>query len=429
MPVDHPLKFLYVTTFYPPYSFGGDAVYLHRLSHALAGAGHTVDVLHCVDSYHLFHPAEPEIRFAEHPRVRRHELRSGAGWLGPLLAHQTGRPVLTQSRLKKIFASDEFDVVHYHNISLLGPGVLAMQARGARAVKLYTTHEHWLICPMHVLWKYNSRVCEKPDCFTCTLRGRRPPQVWRHTGYLKQAVQHVDQFLSPSRFTAEMHARRGFPRPVAHLPYFLERCDEEWRNPAARPQERPYFLFVGRLEWIKGLHTLIEAWTQVHEWDLLVAGSGSRESEFRRLASSNPRVRFLGAQSQAQLAALYTHALATIVPSVTYETFGIIIIESFARKTPVIVHDLGALSEVVQDSGGGFVFRDGNELLRHVSSLAGQPDLRNELGERGYQAFLRHWETEAHLKAYFGYIRQARERKFGSTEEWLPTSSPAARDS
>jgi hypothetical protein len=85
-----PLKFLHLTTFYPPYSFGGDAMYIYRLAHALGEMGHHVDVVHCVDSYHLLHPAPPPIAFAEHPNVHRHELRNGMKWVGPLLTHQTG---------------------------------------------------------------------------------------------------------------------------------------------------------------------------------------------------------------------------------------------------------------------------------------------------------------------------------------------------
>ena len=46
---------------------------------------------------------------------------------------------------------------------------------------------------------------------------------------------------------------------------------------------------------------------------------------------------------QSELGTLYFHALACIVPSITYETFGMIIIEAFARSTPVIVRDLGGL--------------------------------------------------------------------------------------
>jgi hypothetical protein len=75
--MNRPLNFLHLTTFYPPYSFGGDAMYLYRLSHALGDAGHQVDIIHCIDSYHLLHPAEPGIAFVGHPNVTTHGLRSG----------------------------------------------------------------------------------------------------------------------------------------------------------------------------------------------------------------------------------------------------------------------------------------------------------------------------------------------------------------
>jgi glycosyltransferase involved in cell wall biosynthesis len=415
--MSRPLKFLHLTTFYPPYSFGGDAMYLYRLCHALGDAGHQVDVVHCVDSYHLLHPAEPEIQFAPHPNVTTRQLRSGYKWLSPLLTQQTGRPWLKEARIRELLESKPYDVIHFHNISLLGPQVLTMDAPQGRAVKLYTTHEHWLICPTHVLWKFNSRPCEKPECLRCTLAAGRPPQLWRYTGMLGRASRQVDRFVSPSRFTARMHAERGFPRPVGHLPYFTDRADADWQNPGPRPQERPYFLFVGRLESIKGLQTLIDAWRQIPDCDLLVAGTGGYEEALRAQAaatSAAARIKFLGPMSQRELGALYAHAQACLVPSITYETFGIIIIEAFARKTPVIARDLGALPEVIEDSGGGFVFRTTEELISAIRRLASSPPLRAELGERGYQAFLRWWTREAHLKLYFDLLRQTALDKFGS---------------
>ncbi len=411
--MSRPLNFLHLTTFYPPYSFGGDAMYIYRLSHALGDAGHHVDVVHDVDSYHLLHPADPTITFSGHPNVSVHGLRSGYGLLSPLLTQQTGYPYLKQGRIRDILNSRPYDVVHFHNISLLGPQILTYEPARGRAVKLYTTHEHWLICPTHVLWKFNSRPCDRPECLRCAVMARRPPQIWRYTGMLGRVARHVDRFVSPSRFTAEMHAKRGFPRPVGHLPYFIDRVDRDWQEPGPRPQERPYFLFVGRLETIKGLQTLIDLWGRVPDADLLVAGTGTRENELRARAATNPRIRFLGAQSQRELGALYVHALACIVPSITYETFGIIIIEAFARKTPVIVRDLGALPEVVHESGGGFVYRDDDELLAAISRLVASPRLRGELGQSGYDAFIRLWSKEAHLQLYFDLLREAALEKFG----------------
>jgi glycosyltransferase involved in cell wall biosynthesis len=411
--MSRPLSFLHLTTFYPPYSFGGDAMYIYRLAHALADVGHHVDVVHCVDAYKLLHPAEPEIAFREHPGVRRHELRSGWGWLSPLLTQQTGRPWLKQRAIQALLDSRPYDVIHFHNTSLLGPHALRLTSPGARSVKLYTTHEHWLICPTHVLWKFNERACEKPECLRCTLRARKPPQLWRYAGTLRRTGRHVDQFVSPSRFTARMHADRGFPYPVGHLPYFIDRADADWQTPGPPPQATPYFLFVGRLETIKGLHTLIDAWSRVPDHDLLVAGTGGEEQALRARAAGNPRVKFLGPLPQARLGALYHHARACIVPSITYETFGIIIVEAFARKTPAIVRDLGALPEVVQDSGGGFTYRTDDELLAALQRVAGSPAVRTGLGERGYQAFLRWWSREAHLQMYFDTLRTAAVKRFG----------------
>ena len=216
-----------------------------------------------------------------------------------------------------------------------------------------------------------------------------------------------------------MHAERGFSQPVAHLPYFIERVDEEWQEPGPRPQERPYFLFVGRLETIKGLQTIIPLWEQVEGADLLIAGGGTQADVLRAAAAGNPRIRFLGPLSQKELGALYYHAAAVIVPSITYETFGMILIEAFARKTPVIARELGALPEVVEDSGGGFIYRTDAELLDAIEQLSRSPTLRDELGARGYRAFIESWTREAHLTRYFGYLESAATERLG-TVPWRP---------
>lgn len=411
--MSRPLNFLHLTTFYPPYSFGGDGMQVYRLSHALAESGHHVDIVHCVDSYHLLHPAEPPVQFAEHPNVVRHELRSGYSSLSPLLTQQTGRPLLKRKSIDRVLRSRSFDVIHFHNISLLGPEILSILPEHGRAVKMYTTHEHWLICPTHVMWKFNRAPCDKPECLRCMIQAKRPPQIWRYTGLLERMASHVDQFVAPSRFTARMHAERGFPQPVAYLPNFLDRVDAEWRTPAPRPHAAPYFLFVGRLEQIKGLQTLIAVWDRVRDYDLLIAGAGNYEVELRAMAAGQPRIKFLGQLSQAELGALYYHALACIVPALTYETFGMTAVEAFARKTPVVARDLGALPEVIQDSGGGFVYGTEEELLRALDCLGKSPSLRADLGEKGYRGFVEYWCREAHLPLYFDYLTRAAQQKLG----------------
>ena len=121
-------------------------MYIYRLAHTLGDAGHHVDVIHCVDSYRLQHPANPEINFPSHPNVKVHSLNSWYKWLSPLLTHQTGRLGLKARRVHEIVNSTAYDVLHFHNMSLIGAQALTLNPKGDRAVKIYMTHEHWLMC-------------------------------------------------------------------------------------------------------------------------------------------------------------------------------------------------------------------------------------------------------------------------------------------
>jgi glycosyltransferase involved in cell wall biosynthesis len=401
------LRFVQVTTFYPPYSFGGDGAYVHRLSHALADAGHEVDVLHSVDAYRLFHPAEPDIAWPSHPGVTVHGLRSRTPRMTSLAAHQTGRPLLQTREIQSVFNRRPYDVVHFHNVSLFGPGVLGLTPAGARPVKLYTTHEHWLVCPTHVLWKFNERACERPECLKCTLQARRPPQFWRYTGAIAREAAHVDLFLAPSRFTARMHAERGFARPFEVLPLFVE-PDLTDHRPGPRPHERPYFLYVGRLERLKGVEVLVRAARPGPDVDLLIAGTGSDESRLQALAGGDQRIRFLGGVTQRDLGPLYAHAIATCIPSLTYEIFPTVALESLARRTPVIAHDLGGLPEIVEDSGGGIVYRTAEALADAMRRMHEEPALRREMGDKGARAVSERWSRDVHLTRYLELIRGVR---------------------
>jgi glycosyltransferase involved in cell wall biosynthesis len=418
--VARPLKFCHLTTFYPPYSFGGDAMYLYRLVNALARQGHEVDVVHCADSFHALHPAAPTKKFPNHPAVTVHTLKSRWGVVSPLVSQQTGSTWPNTNRIFQILSSKRFDVIHYHNTSLLGPAVLRMEPDYREFLKIYTTHEHWLICPMHVLWKNNERLCDQPHCFRCTLKFRRPPQWWRYTKLLEKCTASIDAFFSPSRFTRDMHYERGFTHPIEHLPYFAPESESETAAPGPSSPRRPYFLFVGRLEKIKGLQDLIPVFESYPHADLLVAGTGEYEPELRRLSGDAHNISFLGALQQSELRQLYRQAIAVIVPSICYEVFGIIILEAFRERTPVIVRKLGGLREVVEESQGGFAFNSRSELLSAMEHLRTDQTLRDEMGQRGYQKYLERWTEEAHLKSYMRLLESVAIRKF----DFIPWERP-----
>jgi glycosyltransferase involved in cell wall biosynthesis len=392
-----------VTTFYPPYNFGGDGIFVHQLSNELAKRGHHVEVVHCRDAYQFLSGRTPSMPYQDHPNVTVHGLKSQAGFLSPLVTQQTGWPALKSSQLNAILAKP-FDVIHFHNISLVGgPKVLEY----GRAVKLYTLHEYWLVCPTHMLFKFGQEVCIEQSCFACTISYRRPPQMWRYTRMIEEAVNHVDLFIAPSEFTMQKHREMGLQRPIAELPYFTSRWSHDQPTETYTPRDVPYFLFIGRLEKIKGLQTLIPVFRRFRNAQLWVAGTGEYEGTFRAMAADSPNIKFLGHQSGEELRLLYEQAVATIVPSIWYEVFGIVILESFTQKTPVIVSKMGGMPKVVEDSGGGFVFDTEMELVAAMDRLLHEPSLREQMGQRGYQALQQKWSAEIHITQYLKLIEQA----------------------
>jgi glycosyltransferase involved in cell wall biosynthesis len=399
-----------VTTFYPPYSFGGDAIYVHLLANKLASCGHQVEVIHCLDAYQLLAGRAPSEDYANHPNVTVHGLKSPWGLLSPLATQQTGYPWFKSARIKQVLDKG-FDVINYHNISLVGGPKILEYGRG---IKLYTIHDYWLICPTHTLFKFNRAPCTQPQCLACILSYKRPPQWWRYFGLLKAGVKQVDAFIAPTRFCRLIHEHKGITT-IVQFPYFTSGEEQQQQSFNEGVDElasgKPYFLFVGRLEKLKGLHTLIPIFRQYTKARLLIAGRGSYERQLRQLSEGCANIKFLGHLSSGELQAIYSQAVALIVPTMTYEAFGLVIVEAFRVKTPVIVRNLGGMPEMVEESGGGIKYNTLEELVAEMELLLNNFSVRAEMGRLGYEAYQRQWTAEIHLQNYLGLIRRIQRNK------------------
>ena len=400
------LRIIMFTTFYPPYSFGGDAVGVQRMAQALVARGHDVTVVHDVDAFVTGGGAHPEAVTSD-DGVKRIGLESRFNVVANLLTQQIGQPVVHGRRIRAILDAAPYDIIWHNNTSLVGgPGLLGLGA----GLKIYEAHEHWLVCPMHVLWRYNKELCDKKECLRCSLSFKRPPQAWRYTSFLDRKLDQIDLLIAKSEFSKGMHKTFGLRHEMTVLPYFLADIDpNDMPEPATHP--RPYFLFVGRLEKIKGLQDVFPAFEKYPNADLLILGDGEYSDELKALATGNDRIKFLGRKPLDELTAYYRGALGLIVPSVCYETFGIILIESFRLGTPVIARRLGPFPEIVEKAEGGALFETEEELITAMKTIQGDPDWRARHGQAARQGFETHWREDRVLQAYGAELARAAHKR------------------
>lgn len=130
---------------------------------------------------------------------------------------------------------------------------------------------------------------------------------------------------------------------VAVVPY----AASPWLAPVETASRPPYFLYVGTLEPRKNLPALVEAWREIrrdHAIDLVLAGR--RRADAPQIPEE-PGLQFAGEVPDAQLAALYSGALAFVYPSL-YEGFGLPVLEAMQCGACVITSE--AVREVAGDA-------------------------------------------------------------------------------
>jgi glycosyltransferase involved in cell wall biosynthesis len=142
----------------------------------------------------------------------------------------------------------------------------------------------------------------------------------------------------------------------------------------------------------------------------LIAGVGGFENELRRLAVGRPQVHLVGWKSAHELGRYYKHARALIAPSLTLETFGMVVAEAMAHGAPVIARDLGPYRELLA-SGGGLLFRDRIELAGAVNRLGADDELRAKLSSQAVSSFLAERTPEIHVDRYLSMIAEIRRAK------------------
>jgi glycosyltransferase involved in cell wall biosynthesis len=228
---------------------------------------------------------------------------------------------------------------------------------------------------------------------------RQHQQAWLE----RRALGRADGAVFVSAFAREQARARGYPTRTSRV--IPNGVDTALFSPLAEePPLSPVLLFAGRMDDQKGVDVLLEAFRRLPRGPRLrLAGTGPREDEYRRLASSlgiDGAVRFLGPVPRARLPTLLCEAHVFVLPS-RYENLPLGILEAMACARPVVAARVGGVGEMVEDGAEGLLVppEDPHALALALRRLLEDGPLRRRMGEAG----------RARVVARFGWDKVAAE--------------------
>jgi glycogen synthase len=333
-------RVLFLSSLWPPTVVGGAETYAGRLAAELVARGDEVGVVTLgVEGPSVVatvspRPYRPD-EFASQPLPRR-----AAYHLADLYRPDAARAV------RRAIASFRPDVVHSHVIHGLSVSALIAPSRLGVA-HVHTLHDYWLLCQRSTMVARDGRPCAR-RCLRC--RGfsntRRAAS--------RRGFPHV--VVAPSEAIAREHA--DFAPVAEHVRVIRHPVEPVAR--AQRPEGGARVGYLGQLTPIKGVETLLRAFSALPNSGsaLVVAGEGPLRSAVAREAGE--RVEYLGWLDDDGRERFFSGIDCLVVPSEWKEPAPLVVNEAAARGVPVVGSAIGGIPELVPEPCRELLFRPGD---------------------------------------------------------------------
>lgn len=377
---------------------GGMNVYVHQLTRTLGKLGVRVDVFTRSQDEHVPHVLHD---LGYHNRV----VHIPAGPEVPLPKAELERYIPKFVNGIRSFSESkniEYDLIHSH-----------YWMSGIAAIELSQTWEIPFINMFHTLGHMKNRIAKSANEIEGEYRIQGEKRVIAKANKIIAATVAEKSQLEFLYDTPS--SKISVIPPGVDIRHFYPIPKDEAKEVVNLPENTHMILYVGRIEPLKGIDSLIQAISMIQKsgelkccpHSLVIIG-GEPEAKPEEMNAEMARLQdlveelgienfviFLGKQDQQMLPYYYSAAEVVVMPS-HYESFGMVALESMACGTPVIASQVGGLAFLVRDGETGFVVpgNDIEKLSNRLVDLIRNKELRNKLGAKSADyAQLYSWEN------------------------------------
>jgi glycosyltransferase involved in cell wall biosynthesis len=412
------MRILQIHKFFYPHA-GSETVLFHTRE-LLASKGHEV-----ID-FAMEHPKNVESPHEELFAPRREYMDSSRSkFLRGRDAISSVYSLAARARLRRLIEQTKPDIAHMHIIyHQLTMSIVDELAR-AKVPMVMTLHDYKIGCPAYVLYR-DGHPCH--DCTTGAvynvvrhkcIKGSRSASVLAGVeaalAHLTGKYDKIDGYICPSAFVGSVAVEAGVSSDRIHvIPNFLP--DSEVGQAVSSLVDSPRFFFAGRLEEVKGVGDLLEAFKDEDPamGTLVIAGAGGGlEGKVKETAKQLANIEYLGRLSREEVLQQLRQSRAALLPSRWDENNPMSILEARTLGIPVIVSERGGLPEMVDDGVDGRVIRAGDigALRDAIRDLASDRARAQAFGGAGYRRFRQDNTAAVHYEALMGAYAAAVERR------------------
>jgi glycosyltransferase involved in cell wall biosynthesis len=307
-------------------------------------------------------------------------------------------------------------LLHIHNwFPQISPSIIAV-AREAGIPIVQTLHNFRMICANGVMFR-DGKVCG--DC----LGKAFPPDATVHGCYggsrigsalvsaafsyhrLAHTWDGISTFIALSEYQRRLLIQSGMEAGrITVKPNFVKDTGEVGNGRGG------YALFVGRLMPEKGIRTLLNAWDLNRvSLPLWIMGNGPLADEVRERAMTRSNVEYFGHQSAPDVFSAMSNARFLICASECVEAFGLTIVESLSRGTPVLAAYSDSVAELVEEGKTGLYFASGDadDLATKAAQLASDTSTYSEMRVQCRRTFEERYTDKSNYKLLMEIYRRA----------------------
>lgn len=325
----------------------------------------------------------------------------------------------TYREVRKILRENKIDIVHVHNtLPLVSPSVY-YAAFHEKVPVVQTIHNFRLLCPGATFYRAGL-ICE--EClekgFRCALKHKCYRNSFIQTltmvcmlkfHRLIGTYKRVNGYIALTEFNKGKISRLVDNNKIFIKPNFVFNNSNVNKTNII---DEDYFVFIGRVDKLKGVELLIEAWAEIKDYKLLIIGSGPEEENIKEKINKYKldNIDLLGFKKHEEAFKIIENSHAVIIPSQWYEPFGMIVIESFSLGVPVIAGAIGSLPSIIQDGHNGILFEYNKKekLVESILKVSEDREFRNTLAIGAKNSYLKYTDSENYktlIEIYNGLIK------------------------